>query len=152
MTMQALLTALTDEAAAIRAFSSLLEQEQQALVSGTLEALPELTDRKTHAVADLSRLGRERDANLQSLGYTPDEAGARAAAAADKQVGDAWQALIDAAQAAKRANETNGVLIRTRLTYTTQALTVLYGPSQSAPLYGPDGRTAPRSSGGSVTA
>ncbi|VVD62578.1 Flagella synthesis protein FlgN [Pandoraea iniqua] len=152
MNTEALLTALTTETNAINAFSTLLGEEQQALVSGTLDALPELTERKTRAVADLATLGRERDAQLQVLGYSPDEAGATAAAASEPRLGAAWQALLSAAAEAKRANETNGVLIRTRLTYTQQALNVLYGPEQNAPLYGPDGRTTPRSSGGSVTA
>lgn len=152
MTTEALLNALTAETNAIRAFTALLDEEQQALVSGTLDALPELTERKTRAVSDLAALGRERDSQLQALGFTPDEAGATAAAASDANLGAAWQALLAAAAEAKRANDTNGVLIRTRLTYTQQALNVLYGPEQNAPLYGPDGRTTPRSSGGSVTA
>ncbi|WP_287497106.1 flagellar protein FlgN [Pandoraea sp. CB10b_02] len=152
MTTDALLNALVTETAAIGAFTTLLDEEQQALVNGTLDALPELTERKTRAVAELSALGRERDAHLQALGYTPDEAGATAAAAADTRIDGAWKTLLAAAAEAKRANDTNGVLIRTRLTYTQQALNVLYGPEQNAPLYGPDGRTTPRSSGGSVTA
>jgi flagella synthesis protein FlgN len=152
MTIDALLNALSVETNAIGAFAALLGEEQQALVSGTLDTLPELTERKTRAVAELASLGRERDARLEALGYAPDETGATAAAAADARVDAAWKALLAAAAEAKRANDTNGVLIRTRLTYTQQALSVLYGPQQSAPLYGPDGRTAPRSSGGSVTA
>ena len=152
MTTDALLKTLAAETTAIRAFSALLHEEQQALVNGTLDALPELTERKTHAVTELAALGRERDARLEALGYRPDESGATAAAAADTGIDAAWKALLDAAIEAKRANETNGVLIRTRLTYTQQALNVLYGPQQNAPLYGPDGRTAPRSSGGSITA
>ncbi|WP_353192868.1 flagellar protein FlgN [Pandoraea pnomenusa] len=152
MTTDALLNALSAETNAIGAFATLLGEEQQALVNGTLDALPELTERKTRAVAELATLGRERDAQLEALGYAPDETGATAAAAADTRIDAAWKALLAAATQAKRANETNGVLIRTRLTYTQQALNVLYGPQQNAPLYGPDGRTAPRSSGGSVTA
>ena len=152
MTTDALLNALSAETTAIGAFSALLGEEQQALVSGTLDALPELTERKTRAVAELATLGRERDAQLEALGYSPDEAGVAAAAAADARIESAWQALLAAALDAKRANDTNGVLIHTRLTYTQQALNVLYGPEKNAPLYGPDGRTTPRSSGGSVTA
>ncbi|AJC20433.1 flagella synthesis protein FlgN [Pandoraea pulmonicola] len=152
MTTDALLNALVTETAAIGAFSALLDEEQQALVNGTLDALPELTERKTRAVAELTTLGRERDAQFEALGHTPDEAGVAAAAAADTRIDGAWKALLAAAAQAKRANDTNGVLIRTRLTYTQQALNVLYGPEQNAPLYGPDGRTTPRSSGGSVTA
>ncbi|UVA79459.1 flagella synthesis protein FlgN [Pandoraea commovens] len=152
MTTDALLNALTAETAAIGTFSTLLGEEQQALVNGTLDALPDLTERKTRAVAELSALGRERDAQLKALGYSPDEAGATAAAAADPKVDTAWKALLAAAAEAKRANDTNGLLINTRLTYTQQALNVLYGPGNNTPLYGPDGRTTPRSSGGSVTA
>lgn len=152
MTTDALLNALSAETTAIGAFSALLGEEQQALVSGTLDVLPELTERKTRAVADLATLGRERDAQLEALGYSPDEAGATAAAATDARIDTAWKALLAAALDAKRANDTNGVLINTRLTYTQQALNVLYGPEKNAPLYGPDGRTTPRSSGGSVTA
>lgn len=152
MTTDALLNALVMETAAIGAFSALLDEEQQALVNGTLDALPELTERKTRAVTELSALGRERDAQLEALGHTPDEAGMSAAAAADARIDSARKSLLAAAAQAKRANDTNGVLIRTRLTYTQQALNVLYGPEQNAPLYGPDGRTTPRSSGGSVTA
>ncbi|GAB3630447.1 Flagella synthesis protein FlgN [Pandoraea terrae] len=149
---QSLLTALAAETAAIVAFGALLAEEQQALVSGALDALPELTERKTQAVAKLAELGRERDAGLQALGYDTMQPDVAAMQAADAQLARAWQALLAAAADAKHANETNGVLIRTRLTYTQQALNVLYGPAESAPLYGPDGRTAPRSSGGSVTA
>ncbi|VVE70595.1 Flagella synthesis protein FlgN [Pandoraea captiosa] len=152
MTTEALLNALSAETTAIGTFSALLGEEQQALVSGTLDALPELTERKGRAVAELSALGRERDAQLQALGFTPDEAGAAAAAATDSRIDTAWKALLAAAGEAKRANDTNGLLINTRLTYTQQALNVLYGPGNNAPLYGPDGRTTPRSSGGSVTA
>jgi flagella synthesis protein FlgN len=149
---QDLLTALANETNAIVAFGTLLDEEQQALVYGKLDTMPELTDRKTQAVAKLAELGRERDACLRAMGYDTTEAGVAAVTAVNAQVSAAWKSLMVAAADAKRTNETNGMLIRTRLTFTQQALTVLYGPNQTSLLYGPDGRTSQRTSGASVTA
>lgn len=144
-----LLTALASERDAVQTFSAILGEEQEALISGVLEALPALTERKASLTEQLAALGQTRDTRLTEMGYPVGRAGGEAAAAADADVARAWQALRDIAAQARQTNETNGLLIRSRLEYSRQALNALRA-GNGDPLYGPDGR--PQSAHGGTLA
>jgi len=53
----------------------------------------------------------------------------------------AWQQLIDLTKTAQQLNETNGTLIRTRLTAAQRALGVLLSAANIAGAYASDGST-----------
>ncbi|MDE2289970.1 flagella synthesis protein FlgN [Pandoraea sp.] len=148
---QDLLSAIANEHAAVAVFAAVLDEEQQALVAGSLEPLPALTERKAQLVAELAGHGRDRDRRLHEMGFGAGRAGGEAAAACDPEIGQAWAELLALAAVAKRNNDINGSLIRTRLNYTQRALAAL-NVGAGEPLYGPDGRQQATLGGGSVTA
>ncbi|AKJ69707.1 hypothetical protein PATSB16_41080 [Pandoraea thiooxydans] len=148
---QDLLTAIANEHATVAVFAAVLDEEQRALVAGSLEPLPALTERKAQLVAELAEHGRCRDRQLNEMGFGAGRAGGEAAAAGDAEIGQAWAELLTLAAAAKRNNDLNGSLIRTRLNYTQRALAAL-NLGTGEPLYGPDGRQQAMLGGGSVTA
>lgn len=148
---QDLLTAIASERATVADFAAVLDEEQRALVAGSLEPLPALTQRKAQLVAALAEHGRQRDRQLHEMGFDAGRAGGEAAAACDAEIGRAWAELLALAATAKRNNDINGSLIRTRLNYTQRALAAL-NAGVGEPLYGPDGRQQATLGGGSVTA
>jgi flagella synthesis protein FlgN len=53
-----------------------------------------------------------------------------------------WRELVDYASKAKAMNETNGMLIATRLSHNQAAIAALQAVSHANDLYGPDGQAA----------
>jgi flagella synthesis protein FlgN len=112
----ALLATVIDETAAVQAFESLLAFEEKALTAASpLETLPSIIEQKT--------------ALTMQQAVTDDET-----------LSAHWKELLAAAGRARRGNNNNGVLIRTRMEYNRNALAALtVAPAKSA-FYGPDGR------------
>jgi flagellar biosynthesis protein FlgN len=138
--MSAALTAhLIAECSAIQDFIELMDHEAEALVNGDFAALPDLTKRKEELADQIVALDREREQHQKALGWPTDRKGADAAAAAgDKKLQNAWQALMECAAQAQERNHRNGVLVHTHLDYTREAINFLR--SNGRPLYGPDGK------------
>jgi flagella synthesis protein FlgN len=63
-----------------------------------------------------------------------------AAVAADERLVDHWNLLRAAATRARQGNNSNGVLIRTRMEYNRRALAELRIAPAKSGFYGPDGR------------
>jgi flagella synthesis protein FlgN len=136
---------LNNESEALNAFITLLREEQQALVRGDLERLASFAESKTIHLFELTRLGEQRLQWLREKGLTADRAGMdrllRAHAGSAPQVRAAWQQLVDLTKTAQQLNETNGVLIRSRLTTAQRALGVLMSAANIAGAYASDGST-----------
>jgi len=143
---EAFVQALRTELEAFQKFHDLLQSEQSALVSGNLEDLLGLAQRKSAQVALLGRMADGRNRHLQSATGLIDQAGVTAWEArydpdGRSGAGRAWGELLALARSAKRLNEENGALINMKLQHNQQALAVLHGvATQTTNLYGPDGQ------------
>ena len=129
--VHALTRAMRTEAEALTEFITLLHEEQQALMRGNLERLASFAESKAIILFELNRLGDQRRHALSSHGMTPDRAGMQKllrdrGAVAGSEADVAWRKLLELAATAQHLNETNGNLIRTRLSGTQQALNVLF--------------------------
>jgi len=127
---------------ALKAFVTLLETEQQALINGDSEPLMALADSKTQAAQALNNIAASRDHELRALGMTP--ANGDLTAWLKIHAANAlplWQDIQQLAEQAQQLNRTNGILIQTKLRHNQQALTVLSNAaSRTGALYGPDGQ------------
>ena len=135
---------LSEETRELRAFLLLLDREQQALLDGPVDQLLPIAQEKNQTASRLNALALRRIEWLAAQGFgTGREAVAawlgRLAQNAPPRV--AWQTLLELAIRARRLNEENGALIRTRMQHNQQALAVLLAASDQATLYGPDGHT-----------
>jgi flagellar biosynthesis protein FlgN len=137
----ALLATVIDETAAVEAFESLLAFEQKALTAAApLETLPTLIEQKTALTEQLAALEKQRDGHLDALGLPPGFAGMQLAITGDDQLSEHWQQLLAVVTRARRGNNNNGVLIRTRMEYNRRALSALRIAPARQGFYGPDGR------------
>ncbi|MCK9512065.1 MAG: flagellar protein FlgN [Pigmentiphaga sp.] len=137
---------LETELESIQVLAQLLHDESNALLARAQpQVLANLSQRKTAMFERLQAQGQERDRLLAQLGHAAGQAGTDAAADAHPDLQPVWQALRQAAAAARDQNERNGVYIHTHLRYTTEALAALREAQARTALYGPRGRQAPAS-------
>lgn len=130
-----LLATLNDERNSLRAFVSLLEQEQKLLLGADTDALLPLAETKTRESDRILALARLR------IGALPD--GFNTENWLQQYASESlatWHEVQQLADHAQRLNHTNGELIQIKMRYNQQALVVLVGATQhAAGLYGPDG-------------
>lgn len=133
---------LHTERDALKAFVTLLEAEQQALLSGSTEQLLALADNKVLAAQELSKLANARSDGLRARTGKIEIGGMTAwlqANAANSL--PVWQDIQHLAEQTQQLNRTNGVLIQTRLRHNQQALMALQNAAHgTSGLYGPDGQ------------
>lgn len=133
-----LLNHLTRERAAIGTFLELLDQEAEAMNHGDFANLLELAERKSQLADQIAFIGRQREMEQITLGYSAGRSGADAAAADHGEaLQNAWRDLLEHAAQAHERNHRNGVMIHTHLDFTRQSIGFLQASGQ--PLYGPDG-------------
>jgi flagella synthesis protein FlgN len=127
---------------ALRTFVTLLETEQQALISGDTEPLLTLADSKIQAAQALNKLIGSRERNLLALGATSASGGLTAWLKTHAaNILPLWQEIQQFAEQAQQLNRNNGILIQTKLRHNQQALSVLNNAANRAgSLYGPDGQ------------
>ena len=133
---------LQAERAALHAFVTLLETEQQALIAGLADQLLPLADSKTLAVQALNKLANARKNSLLAHGIKNNpgdiDAWLQAHAADSLPV---WHDIKNLAANAREMNRSNGNLIQVKLRHNQQALAALRNAVNSASgLYGPDGQ------------
>lgn len=140
---------LDAERTALRAFVSLLETEQLALIGGDVEQLLALSDGKARAVQQLSQLAQARKDELLAHGVEIGDGAVRAWLRTN--VAGAvplWEEILKLAEQLQYLNRTNGMLLQTKLRHNQQALTVLHNAANSAHgLYGADGQPRLSSAG-----
>lgn len=131
---------LHTERDALKAFVTLLETEQQALIDGHAEQLFALADSKVLATQELSNLATARSDKLLAHGVKPGGMTAWLQANAKDSL-PVWHDIQQLAEQSQQLNRTNGVLIQTKLRNNQQALMVLQNAAHGTPgLYGPDGQ------------
>jgi flagella synthesis protein FlgN len=137
----ALLATVIDETTAVEAFEALLAYEQKALTAAKpLDVLPSIIEQKIALTEQLAALEKLRDDQLGALGLPPGFVGMQQAVAGDEPLNGHWKQLIAAATRARRGNNSNGVLIRTRMDYNRRALAAMRVAPAKQGFYGPDGR------------
>jgi flagella synthesis protein FlgN len=160
---------LRAERDAFREFCDLLQAERACLLRSDVEALLDITRRKSERVDHLVELGSARIRYLESQGLEPGASdieqwlaghadkipssgktpssgnapspGNSASRGAASQVMKLWQELVEVARTAREMNEANGTLITARLTHNQAALAALRSGARTNSLYGPDGQT-----------
>ena len=142
MIKDALLSTVTEEHATLEAFASLLVYEEKALAAvSPLETLPGIIEKKTELTDKLASLERLRDEQLRDMGLPGGWKGMELAVSDDARLAQQWKLLQSVVERARRANATNGLMIRVRMNYNQNALAILRGGMrQNANVYGPDGR------------
>ena len=142
-------SSLKDELAALRAFTAVLLQEQQALVTGDIDGLVPIVEEKTRLAAGLNRFAEQRQRLISAADLPNDRTGLEAWLAGQPikaQVRADWDKLLALTGEAQSLNESNGKLIAMRMQHNQQALNVLQSAANQTALYGPDGQT--KSTGG----
>jgi flagellar biosynthesis protein FlgN len=138
---------LARETEALRAFISLLRNEQQSLIHGALERLAEFAEPKAQCLMELAQLGELRLQLLRAHQQSADRAGMerllREHAQSAPRAPAAWQQVLALTADAHRLNDLNGTLIATRLRGTQQALAALFAAARIPGAYAADGSTVP---------
>lgn len=135
---------IEEEALALRDFLELLKYEERALVDADALALQSLAAAKSATVARLNDIGLRRKKLVAQAGVLPTAKGIASWLESQPhaaQLRQTWTKVLEAASAARELNRTNGLLIKTRLRETQQALDILLAGGSSGTLYGPDGQT-----------
>lgn len=140
-----LVRSLQAESDAFLDFTQTLRIEQEALIQGEVDQLLELARVKSEKIVLLSQLAERRNRFLTGLGYDPLHGGMERWISQHAQdapeIGKSWNNLLENAREARHLNQTNGVMIETRLQHNQQALSALQAASSQISLYGPDGQT-----------
>ena len=141
----ALFATVTEEHATLEAFASLLAYEEKALAAvSPLDTLPGIIEKKNELTEKLASLEKTRDDQLRQMGLPAGWKGMELAIADDARLAKQWKLLQAVVERARRANATNGLMIRVRMNYNQSALAILRGTTarHAATVYGPDGRMA----------
>lgn len=138
---------LNKEVVAAHELIDILQEEQNHLLSASIDELEPLVAQKAALVAQLTQHTRGRHECLKKAGFEANLAGMNAWIENCKDQPDTirieknWGELVSLTQSAKELNRLNGMLISSHMVRNQQALTILHGNSQpNAGMYGPDGQ------------
>ena len=129
----------------VTVFVKILQQEQDTLVRGEVDPLTDLANQKISLVKQLSDYAEARNQFLRSQGLSPDRNGMEKwlkQHSSNAKIQSMWKDLMKFGQAVQQLNQTNGVLISSRLRHNQKALSLLQSAIQAIDLYGPDGQTS----------
>ncbi len=113
-------------------FLSLLQEEQQALLSDQTDSLFDIADKKNRLVAELTKQTQQR----RLLGGGPGDA-------SPAELLKLRDTVRKQAIQAEQTNQVNGELIQIRLQHNQKALHVLQNAARNAAgTYGPDGQAS----------
>jgi flagellar biosynthesis protein FlgN len=131
--------------AELQRFLAVIETERQALVSGKIDQLPVIAEKKSALATRLATLESQRENALHEAGFAAGREGVVAwlaanAPSSDPAIPALWQQFITLAAEAKRENETNGKLIGAQMQQNQQALGLLLGKSADATTYDAGGQ------------
>jgi len=142
MTTAAVPVTLHEEHAAMATLLDVLRQEQQGLVSMTVEVVDQTSAQKATLVARMATLAEARHRALAAAGQAPTEAGMEAwLAQSGPDLLPLWTDLLRRTREAQELNRVNGVLINRHMAFTNGALAALRPAAQRSNVYGPTGLT-----------
>lgn len=141
---QVFVDALQAETLGFSRFLAILKGESSALLRGDVEELLRLAESKTAVVEDLIALATSRQKALVASGFSSDRTGMTEwlivhGGREHGRLSTVWNALLADATEARQLNQSNGILIESRLRFNQAALTALRAASEQATLYGPSG-------------
>jgi flagella synthesis protein FlgN len=149
-----LAVSMAEERAAWQTLLGQLDAEEQALIAGDPEHLPQLGVAKLAQMNVLGNLARTRLDTLASAGLPSSRVGMDAwLARQPPALHTEWQRLCQLEADAQAANKRIGILIDMRLTATRQALNVLvHAATRHGGLYDQAGQAVAVRSGNPLTA
>jgi len=135
-------SSLRDEQQLMTTLLALMKEEQRHLVAADIDAITELTVRKTALVGQLSQLAAQRHQALAAAGFTAAEAGMEdwLVGASEAEAASLWNALLDTTREAKEQNRLNSMLVNKHMLHTQGALNAMRPTTQSGNFYGPSGQ------------
>ena len=129
------------------AFCEILKTELEVLHNNEIDQLLSISKLKSEKVVLLSQLAEVRNRFLAGQNLLPDQNGMEILIKMGNlpdpngDISRFWGKLIELAKKAQQLNETNGIMIETKLGHNQQALTALQSAANQSTLYGPDGKT-----------
>lgn len=133
---------------ALEIFIPLLEAEQQALQTGQVDNLPEISRNKSEQLLKLSQFGSNRDNMLRQAEIISERGElTRFLDSGPRSLRENWDKLVTLAKRAQELNQFNGALIAAMLKHNQQALAILHDAMRQNTLYGPDGHARSIGSG-----
>jgi flagella synthesis protein FlgN len=138
---------LQAEQEALGTFIGLLQTEQEILVQGDADGLAALAPQKATQIDLLTLLGEQRKRHLAAQNLSDSADGMltwlnrnQGFAAAVRKI---WRELLARAEKAQQINQSNGLLIDSRLEHNRLKLAVLHSAAASDGVYRPDGQLRP---------
>jgi len=135
-------SSLRDEQERMTSLLALMKQEQLHLVAAEIDAITEITTRKTVLVGQLSQLAAQRHQALAAAGFAAAEEGMDGwlAQAGNPEAAALWAELLGTTREAKEQNRLNSLLVNKHMLHTQGALNAIRPPAQSGNFYGPSGQ------------
>ncbi len=132
---------LTEQAICAQHLLATLKEEREALASRNAEALKEATDHKNLFVHELEKLESVR-VKLHRLGQQKQQGSFDDLlhwCDPEQQLEQQWANLLTTVEDCKKANETNGAMLKNQAHQVDTALSILCGVSQNETLYDANG-------------
>ena len=146
---------LQDEQVALVDFTGLLQAEQDALVQGDTDRLAQLAANKAAKIELLSHLGELRSRHLAAQNLSGNAEGMLSWLNRNPgfatAVGKIWRELLAQAETARQINQSNGLLIESRLQQNRLKLAVLQTAAATDGVYRSDGQLRPLRGGRSLS-
>ncbi|APA67227.1 MULTISPECIES: flagella synthesis protein FlgN [unclassified Janthinobacterium] len=135
-------SSLRDEQELMTTLLALMKEEQLHLVAADIDAVAEITVRKTALIGQLSQLAAQRHQALAAAGFMAAEAGMEdwLVGAGIADAAPLWKALLETTREAKEQNRLNSLLVNKHMLHTQGALNALRPTAQSGNFYGPSGQ------------
>ena len=138
---------LQAERDALLAFIGLLQAEQEILVRGDAEGLAAMANDKADKIDLLALLGAQRSRHLAAQDLSDSTDGMLAWLSRNPgfaaAVGKIWRELLKHAETARQINQSNGLLIETRLQHNRLKLSALQAAAPADSVYRADGQLRP---------
>lgn len=136
---------IEQEIEVISRFIALLNEEQEILKQGNVDALTGLNTRKEPLVDALNALESERQKSISTSDNPPDPDAMKEwlATHGDGDLTVNWKKLLNFARDAKSLHEINARLVDMHLRQTSEILAILTQQPEKEGLYGSSGQTLP---------
>lgn len=136
---------LETEKNTLEIFIEILKKEEDALIQGKIEKIDSLASNKSHLIEKLIQIDNQRNEYLQNQGLTIEKAAIKnwlqEQYADQSEVQVLWDELLALAHVAQKINQSNGLIVWTRLQHNQRAFSALHGAAGNISLYGPKGQT-----------
>jgi flagella synthesis protein FlgN len=137
-----LLTVVHQQIESAELLLAILQEEKQALTGTDSNVLSGVTTRKHAQLERVEQLEGQRQKTCNALGMNAAGSAMTQLAAREPQLARAWQTLAGIVLQCRSANETNGIITRTRQRQVGQLMGLLRGGDGRESTYSAAGTTA----------